>query len=626
MKEEVGSNKELKKVIAFCNKYNIHLSEQQMKAVQTIDGQTLLIAVPGSGKTTTLITRLGYMIETKKIDPCTILSMTYTKEASLDMKRRFEKFFGSELSNNVEIRTINAISNDVIRMYAARYGRKSFRLISDEKVRLRVISGILTKYMIDYPTENDINEAGAKITYIKNMMLNHRQIEDFFDATSSPFKISNVYDDYQEFLINSKQMDYDDQMVYALRILNQYPDILSSFQSKYRYICVDEAQDTSYIQHKIINLLAGNNGNIFMVGDEDQSIYGFRAAYPQALMEFRSNFPNANLLFIEQNFRSTKRIVDVAKSFIDRNEDRYRKNMTASREQGTKINILSASSRADQYKKIANAAKRSTEETAVLYRNNESVVPLIDEFLRRNIPFKINKASNTFFTNRVVIDIIAFLKLAFNRYDAESFMQIYYKGDFKCTKRDAERICYISKAYNRTIDFAVRSVVPNRAYLLSSFLNQLASIRFPPIAIKCILNNGYEDYMKSCHIKGDDKIEILDNIASHVRSSESLIERLDYLNKVITEDTCSQEGGIILSTIHSSKGLEFEKVYIVDVVDHTLPVMPFYEIKNPDDNTLYQEERRLFYVAMTRAKNKLILFNIDNERKCFVGEVSKYIT
>lgn len=267
---------------AFERQFPVQLNEQQKQAVKSVDGPILLLAVPGSGKTTVLVTRLGYMIFCKGIAPEKILTVTYTVAATKDMSGRFASYFGEELAERLEFRTINGICAKIIQYYSRSVGKSAFELVQDEKIILHFLIEIYQETEHSYPTESDLKNVRTLITYIKNMMLTEEEIRHLEEKEE--LKLLEIYQAYCVKMRKEGLMDYDDQMVYAYNMLRKFPDLLAYFQRLYPYICVDEAQDTSRIQHAIIKLLASGTEQLFMVGDEDQSIYGFRAAYPKALL------------------------------------------------------------------------------------------------------------------------------------------------------------------------------------------------------------------------------------------------------------------------------------------------------------------------------------------------------
>ena len=298
----------------FDRKYTGRLNRQQSEAVHAVEGAVLLLAVPGSGKTTVLVTRLGYMLCCCGIPVNKILTMTYTKAATQEMKKRFARLFGEDCPNIPEFRTINGVSSKIIDFYAKSHSNgNAFQLMEDEGLLSKLVSDLYRELSGEFATQGIIKDLCKNITYVKNRMLDKEEIGKLDTGFE---KFPELYRRYNLTLRQQHWMDYDDQMVYAKTILEKHADVLTHFQDMFPYICVDESQDTSKIQHAIIQRLAQKSGNIFMVGDEDQSIYGFRAAYPEALMQFEQTYPNARVLLMEENYRSTPEILRLADDFI----------------------------------------------------------------------------------------------------------------------------------------------------------------------------------------------------------------------------------------------------------------------------------------------------------------------
>ncbi len=277
-------------------------------AVQAINGANLMIAVPGSGKTTVIVARMGYMIFCKGIAPENILAITYTKSATKDIKDRFADKFGQEIANRLNIRTINSLCYKIVSEYSKESNAPYTMLTQNEQEN--IIRQVYINVTDDkYPHEADLLSVQIVISYAKNMMLTTPEMRSQSRCYSENPKYEEMYLQYRDMLRNQHKMDFDDQLVYAKSILEKRPQILQRIQAQYQYICVDEAQDTSKIQHCIIRQISEYSNNIFMVGDEDQSIYGFRAAYPQALLDFTDTYVNPYMLFLETNYRSTSQIV-----------------------------------------------------------------------------------------------------------------------------------------------------------------------------------------------------------------------------------------------------------------------------------------------------------------------------
>ena len=620
--------------------FSVKLNQQQKEAVQSTKGPVLLLAVPGSGKTTVLVTRLGYMIYCRNIPPESILTVTYTVAATKDMSERFAVRFGEDMAKRLEFRTINGICAMIIQYYGRRIGKTPFELVKDEKATTGMLIRICQDHGMGYPTESDLKNVRTLITYIKNMMLNEEELQKLEEE--SDIRIAGIYREYCRQMREQKLMDYDDQMLYAYNMLRKDPGVLAYFQNRYPYICVDEAQDTSKIQHAIIALLAAGTGNLFMVGDEDQSIYGFRAAYPEALLSFEKKHSGAKVLLMEENFRSNAKIVEAADKFIQKNTLRHEKHMRAAREAGADIREISLKSRKAQYVYLMKAAQECTTgmagmsgseehrgradasvtETAVLYRDNECAIPLIDLLERKNIPYRMRNADLSFFTHRTVLDVQNIIRFAMDPKDTELFMQIYYRLKLFFNKKDALRYAQISQEKDMEVLDAALKYGNLEKYQEDNIRNlkrQMVRILNMPgdEAVNQILTYmGYQDYLKKMGMNAN-KLETVKLIGSRVESPEKLLERLEELRKIIREKKTESDCPFILSTMHASKGLEYDTVYLLDVMDGILPekVLANPRTASKEELETYEEERRLFYVGVTRAKNQLNVFTTNKPSK-----------
>lgn len=602
----------------FKNRYHITFTEQQLKAVQSVEGPTLLLAVPGSGKTTVLVARLGYMIYCCGIAPENILTVTYTVAATKDMSRRFAQVFGEELSRRLEFRTINGICAKIIQYYGKCVGKKAFDLVTDEGFKAKLFSQIYQQVKREYPTESDLQTIGTMITYIKNMQLSKEEILQLEEEQELP--LFQIYEAYCREMRNQSLMDYDDQMVYAYTMLRTNPEVRGYFQDMYRYICVDEAQDTSKIQHAIIALLAQRDKNLFMVGDEDQSIYGFRAAYPEALLDFEKVYPSAKMLLMEDNFRSNAKIVRAADGFIQKNELRHEKHMKPTRPAATDIRTISMKSRKSQYMYLAKVAEQCETETAVLYRDNESILPVVDLLERRGISYRIRNADLSFFSHKIVVDIQNIIHFAENPKDTDLFLQIYYKIGTFMNKAAAVEACQISAERDLPVlDAALRfcsipAGTQRSCKSMQTHLEGLLSENADRALYRIINFMGYAAYLERMNYD-DRKLEILKAIALNEISAPRLVERLQELAGLIREKEPDWNSKFILSTIHSSKGLEYDTVYLMDAMDGIFPETVLWNRRqaDPEEIAQYEEERRLYYVGVTRAKNKLNIFTFQGK-------------
>ena len=599
------------------------LNPQQKTAVEAVNGPVLLLAVPGSGKTTVLITRLGYMTEVCGIAPESILTMTYTVAATQEMRSRFAARFGAALAARMEFRTINGVAARVIALYSRMYNRTPPELMQNESETTPLLMRLWQDINHEFPTESTVKDLRTAITYIKNMCLTDAEL----DALETDIdNLPELYRSYQKALKSHGKMDYDDQLCFALQILRGAPAVAAAFRRRYRYFCVDESQDTSKVQHEIIRILAQESGNIFMVGDEDQSIYGFRAAYPQALMDFEKTYPGAQILLMEQNYRSKEPILDAANRFVARNRYRRPKTIAPTQGPGEPIRIVEVRRRADQLPFLFETAQHCETETAVLFRNHESALPIIDLCERRGIPYACKAVDQTFFTNKIVRDVTDIFTLAAHPADGETFLRCYYKFGVPVTRAQALYACNQARQYGQGCWTALLNedaIRPRTRAAMADVADGLA--RLPKMAADdavCYLADrlGYGKYLDK---NGMDrtKLAVLEMLGAQEPSPRHLLKRLETLRAIVQSHVNPPDCKFLLSTIHSAKGLEYDRVILLDVLDGILPAKPELCCRTAGETRQYEEDRRLFYVAMTRARQQLILFDCVAERSTFTEEV-----
>ena len=412
------------------------------------------------------------------------------------------------------------------------------------------------------------------------------------------------------------------------RILKGSKFVLDYYQKQYRYICVDEAQDTSKIQHMIINLLAKADGNIFMVGDEDQSIYGFRAAYPDALLNFKKDHPGAKVLYMDKNYRSNSKIIQAADIFIQHNKDRYEKHICATREGTSDINFVQIK-RDNQYNYLLKVAANIQNQTAILYRDNESILPLVDLLERQSLPYTIKNVDMAFFTNKVVLDILNILQFAFVPMDEEIFMKIYFKFQSYLSKQNAIDMCRIAERNRSSILEAAEliningRVLGNCRSLDTHFKNMVNEDPYKAL-IRIEKYMGYGEYMTSNNLDKN-KLFILKMLAKQEPNIPSFINRLYELRQILSEKQNEKREKLVLATIHSSKGLEYDSVILMDVINGVFPnkVIRKNSRASAQEKKDFEEERRIFYVGMTRAKEKLTIFQYLNKQSIFIKELGQ---
>nr|WP_202710311.1 ATP-dependent helicase [Sporosalibacterium faouarense] len=614
--------------------FNIDLNKQQKAAVSHKDGPAITLAVPGAGKTTVLICRTANLILNHNISPDNILSITFSKASARDMKERFNKVFGDFIKYDVKFSTIHSFAYFVINEYARLKGI-NFKLIEGNNTSLnkvRILKTIFHDVNGGYVNDDKLEELLNTIGYVKNKMID---ISDYSSYTVPQIKNFNIiFNKYEEYKQRNNLIDFDDMLTLTLRILKSNPYLLDKYRNKYRYIQVDEGQDTSKIQNEIVKLLCANNNNLFVVADDDQSIYGFRGASPEDLLKFEQNYPTAKTFYMEENFRSTKNIVSVCNSFIKSNKYRYDKNLFTRNENKRPVTIVKTRDEHKQYEYIIKKLKQSDDlsDSAILYRNNLSFISIAEKLDKSNISFYVRDSKLHFFKHWVVNDIVNFLKLALNNNDVQAFENIYYKMKGYLSKA---ALRYVKEQDNSISVFDRLTTYPDfRSFqiknisILKRDFKKLVKKR-PFEAIRFIENSlEYGKHLKEYCKKTSFSYEGTKTILSHLKTIASecnsiigFLTRLDELQALIKNSTAKKNNTVTLSTIHSSKGLEFKNVFMIDLIDGEFPSLgsiEAYEFGQVED---LEEERRLFYVGMTRAKESLDLLAINekNEEKVFIS-------
>ena len=610
---------------AFLSGYSIVLNEQQKAALARTSGETLLLAVPGSGKTTVIIYRLGYLMY-QGVNPNSILTVTFSRAGAKDLKKRFKNVF-KETKVMPIFSTIHSFSLSVIRRYERHYHTHAFDVTNDSAAILRKL------YYQKYRTaisENDMAALQTAISLMKNKTASHKTIEETKVASMD---FPALYYAYEQYKRDHRLMDYDDMLIYAYRLLKKYPDLLSDYRSRYQYINVDEVQDTSPVQFAIIYLLAGKDGNLFMVGDEDQSIYGFRGADPDEMLMFKKRYPKGNVLLMTQNYRSTKALVDAADSVIHQNTERYNKHMMTDNEPGEKANLVNVTGKNAVYRYVINAIENSEGQSAVLFRNNESALPLVDLFDRKGINYVFREHTPLFFTHFVVRDVLSFMRLAEDFSDVKIFSDIYYKMDLGISKDQMKKLARKTDGESvfdtllRFTDFSEwqKDKITTRRRQFKR-LKKMKPGRCIPYILDAM---GYKEHLDFREKQGHridglyQKLDILKVIAEGCLSCHDFVLRICELEEKITHQLPlkSHDRHITLSTVHGSKGLEFDNVFLIDCVEGIFPPTEATQ-DTTEAKKLLNEEIRLFYVGVTRAKSRLTFVCDDSHG---APEISRFI-
>ncbi|OPJ62613.1 ATP-dependent helicase [Clostridium oryzae] len=606
--------------------YKIKLTDKQKAIAEHTDGPALVLSCAGSGKTTVNIIKCANLIIEHGINAENILSVTFSKAAAIEMRSRFKKMFSNIIEKSVKFSTIHSLAYTIVRNYSGRHEIK-FQFIESEDSTVSKTSLIKELYRkINNRIINDdkLEELISRIGYCKNMLLTSEQFEKY-DKDIKNF--SAIYSEYESYKRQHDLIDFDDMLTLANDYLKKDKSLLNLYRKHFKYIIVDEAQDTSKVQYEIIEQLAYPNYNITLIGDDDQAIYSFRGACPEYLLDFPKKFSNAEIFYMDENFRSTKNIVKHANNIIKSNLNRYDKNIITNNQEGPAVELVELAEDT-QFQYILKEIKQrdNLNDYAVLYRNNISSIAMADLLDRNNVPFYLRDFKSLFFKHWVTQDIIAFLNVVLNPKDVESYSRIYAKTE-NYIKRDAIR--YVEEHCDDIVFDSLDKYYEGNWRMLSQVkklragferLNNLKPVQ----AIQHIESSlNYSKYIeKNAEKFGysiDTLTEILNTlelIAEQTDSLEDFINRLEELQHKMSDSKFNKsKNAVTLSTIHSVKGLEFEQVYLVNLIDDIFPgreaIKSFQEGKFED----MEEERRIYYVAITRAKQKLTLFGI--KRKSF---------
>ncbi|HPM08633.1 MAG TPA: ATP-dependent helicase [Candidatus Pacearchaeota archaeon] len=581
--------------------YKKELNDSQYKAATFLNGPVLVIAGAGSGKTRTLIFRVAYLIE-QGIDPDNILLLTFTRKASQEMLRRAGELLDDRCLK-IPGGTFHSFANNLLRKYAQAIGFSNNFSILDEQDSenlLKQIRNQLFPDQKDMPKKNTLREL---FSFHKNKETN---LEDIIFDQLPQFKdkidqIKEIFDAYSSLKLKNSMMDYDDLLIYCKKLLENNISIRKKVSDQYRYIMIDEYQDTNKIQSEIAELLAGERKNIMAVGDDSQSIYSFRGADFKNIMDFPKRFPGTEIITLETNYRSTQQILDLTNKVIEKAKEKYSKNLKAFKGKGPKPIYAEFSSEREQAKFIIEKLKsleKPLGESAVLFRSSWHSNELELELIKNNISF-VKYGGIKFVESAHTKDILSFLRVDFSYKDSAAWQRILslHKG---IGLKTAQKIIDVIIEENN-IDILDK-------YKLGKLLKTLIDVAKetePEKKMKIVFNH-YKPILKERYLDDFDKrekdLQSLQEISSRYQDlqkflSDTLIESPDNNDFTRTSDR------LVLSTIHSAKGLEWNNVFLINLVDGFMP-----SLKSLDN---LEEERRLFYVALTRAKNNLFLMKPD---------------
>ncbi|MCI5996639.1 MAG: ATP-dependent helicase [Peptoniphilaceae bacterium] len=599
----------------------MNFTEQQNNAIKHFKGPALILAVPGSGKTTVLINRISNLIFNHNIKPEEILSITFSKVQGKDMEKRFFKNF-PEFENKITFKTIHAFCYEIIRNYMKfKNIKKTLIEGKDEINRNLILKRVYFSLNYQRLSEDQILDFFSIYDYTKNKMLNFESYVRENKFISNRLLMLKLYTLYENIKEENNYMDFNDLLILAYEYINKDENLLKAVKKKYKFFQVDEGQDTSTLQFEIIKKIAYPENNIFIVADDDQSIYSFRGASPENLLNFKKIYPNSNIFFMDKNFRSSKNIIKISNKVISKNKNRYEKFSKHTIDESSQIMLFNVKNSKIQlreiFKKINSLS--ASESIGILYRNNVSSIYLSNLFLENNFDFYVKENKFDFYSNKILLDIKNIIDFSEDTTNLEAFKKIYFKLNAYIKKE------FIAKLEYKSYDECVLSALLDFENLSYFYVSKFTELRnnFKKLSkmkmknkIDFILNDiGYRDYIENMddfsNLNYNLTLDILKYISSNLDSYEDFIERLHNIKEKLLTATKSNSN-VSISTIHSSKGLEYDNVFIIDLVDGEFPQK---NILNSLDENLLEEERRLFYVAMTRAKKKLFLFTVKERNE-----------
>ena len=589
-------------------------TKSQSEAIRHVDGPLLVLAGPGSGKTTVVTKRVQYLVQDCSISPSSILVITFTKAAATEMKERFTRLMEQQAQppggyGNVSFGTFHAVFFNILKLS---YGFTVANIITEE-TRRQYLKESVDRMKLEIDDENEfLTGIAGEISLIKNERV---ELEHYFSKNCSEEVFRKIYEGYEERKKRARLIDFDDMLVYTWELLSQRRDILSAWQKKYQYILVDEFQDINRLQYDILRLLAEPENNLFIVGDDDQSIYRFRGARPEIMLNFRKDYPQSGQVLLSDNFRSTTQIVEAAGRVIARNKTRFPKNIIARGGDGALVRSLEFPDQQQEcayiLREIQNWQARggSLRQVAVIYRTNTQPRVVIQKLMEYNLPFRVRDQVPNLFQHWIARDLFCYMRLAMGSGLRKDLLPVLNRP-----KRYLSRECLNDEriSWEYMLDFYKdKRYVCDRIERLQYDLKMMS--RMGPFAAINYIRHviGYEEYLKEYagfrRMNVEDLLEVLSDLQESAREYHTYEEWFIYIEKYTEEmeqlKKRQQEvkDGVHLTTMHSSKGLEYEKVFILDAAEGITPYKK--AVLEPD----LEEERRMFYVAMTRAKKELTI-------------------
>ncbi len=604
-----------------------NFNDAQMEAIRHVDGPMMVLAGPGSGKTTVITHRLKYLIDTAGVPPANILVVTFTRAAAEEMRERFRTLMAGK-TVPVSFGTFHSIFFAILKHS---YGYETSSII-DEGRKYKIFREIIDRHGLETEDENEfISAVSGEISVVKGEMMD---VNHYYPMNCSSEVFKTVYDEYQSMLRRYRLLDFDDMLVYTYELFSQRKDILKAWQNKFKYILIDEFQDVNRLQYEIVRMLAEPLQNLFIVGDDDQSIYHFRGARPEFMLNFENDYPRARRVILNINYRCSAPIVAAAERCISHNQNRFAKHMKALAQTGRPVAVCGFKTPREECAAVVREILRlkgendiAYKQMAVLFRTNHGSRLIAGELIEANIPFASRERIPNMFDHWIMKNIMAYIQVAMGSTERRDYLQIINRPN-----RYVSRQCFDEAQ----VDFEkVKRYYEDKPWMierLENFEEDLHMIEtLPPYAALNYLRNavGYENYLYHYaldrRLPPEDLIEIFDNIEESARPFKTYgawFEYIDAYREKLRNQVKSDKGAapdaVMLSTMHSAKGLEYEAVFVIDANEGVTP----YQKAVLDEDI--EEERRMFYVALTRAKRFLDVYYV-NERSGRAVEPSRFI-
>ena len=604
------------------------LNEAQYEAVSHGVKPALVLAGPGSGKTTVITWRIKYLIEECHVKPASIMVVTFTRSAALEMKERYEKMSGGK-GSGVTFGTFHSIFFRILKMA---YNYNPEHIISEAQ-KAELIKGIMKETDVEFEDEKEIlSGLISEISLVKGNMID---INNFYSSNCPENTFRIIYNEYEKRMRRENKIDFDDMLILCYELLSARKDILRMWQQRYQHILVDEYQDINVLQYKVLKLLSPEGNGLFAVGDDDQSIYRFRGAKPEIMLGFERDFPGAKKYMLDVNYRSTENIVSLSSKLIRNNEKRFVKELKAFRGRGRDVYYREYDDVSHENNAIVRVINNLTDngygedDIAVLYRTNNGSSMLIKNFIDYGIPFVLKDKINNIFEHWIAQDLIAYMKLAMGQTSRENVLRIINHPN-----RYVSRRCFTEEE----VSFEkLKEILSDKEWMAERIekleYDLLIMRRISPYAAIQYIRKGvgYEEflsgYAKKNNINDKELIDILDEIhesASGCAVFNQWFDKINEYGEKLKEQAAKRgekQHGVTVCTMHSAKGLEYKAVFVPDVNEGMIPY------KKAVIDADIEEERRLLYVALTRAKDRLYImstkerYNKEADRSRFIEEM-----